>query len=1208
MSKEIYRIEIPIETKDDYSKGIEQAKKGVESLEKSAENAGKELSDLEKSAGKTGKESEKLGRSADKAGKDVDKLGTSSKGAAKGVEQVGGSSGRSEKQVSRFQRVVQRSHRVLQRMTGRRWQINLRAVDRASRVIRSVGRFASRVTERTYRTTIRALNMAGGVIRGVRRSLLSLPSMITIGLGIVGVGKLSGATVGSAMNFEDYGVSMDHWLDGDQKASDQLMEWMGRKADTTPFTSVDIFPAMTGAVNIAGNNMEEIKRLTSAAIDMASLTPGSTVEDAMQAIHNARMGEMTMMKRFGFNITKADYDSMGWEGFVDEIEKRFEGGALALSETARGQLNTLKGYMQSQFRSMGEGILEPMKPRLEGITRWLMDNEDKWGAWKNTVENAGRQASEWVFSKLETGFKHLRDNYLENEEFHKLNFEGKISFIMDDINRWWSNNGKPAISSWWNSTGQPMAEDLGTLMGKAMVKGVILAVKGGISTAFGMWSNTWDTAKEHGIFSKETGRSVVGSMGGTALLAGAGSLILHPVIKAAKGIFRSGGALLRGGKNIFTKATGRGGRTPSTPVPAQPGKSKGFRMPKLPKGLSKLADIGKRIPVLGTLLGGAALITAPKEEKAGAVGGIAGAASGSALGSVVPGIGNVVGGLVGGLAGAFGGEKAFDWIYKNFDKIKSVASDTGAWIGDKFSSGVGIVKDAWGDIGSWFSDTVWGPVKTGASSVGDFFGGMKDTISETLFSGGWWKGKWDDVKGWTSETLSDTSEWWNGIKQTASETIFSANWWFEQAGFVYGYLESTIFSGGWWIDKWETVKDWTEGTIFDGSWWMERWGSVMDWTSEKWESAIEIWESVKTSFAETVFSSDWWLGKWDNVKGWTQEKWDSAVVIWESVRTAFAETVFSADWWLGKWDLVKGWTQEKWDSAVTIWDSIKDKINETLFSSEWWMGKWESVKGWTQSKWDTFTSVWDSAKQKINESLFNKGWWSGKWQTVKGWAESAWDGIKGMASDLGDSFNKGRQKGQGSTANKTARNHGTISVARRTKVSPTYASGTNYHPGGPAIVGDGGGSELVQFPSGRTWLSPATDTLVDLPRGTKVLPHQETTKVLDRTRSNVIPFPIERTSQQSNRYIQQYNVPKYAEGIGKIDFDPVEYPSSSGSGSTVVYSGTHNEIGDTHVTVVVNASDVDTNDPDALAHQIADKVAGIVADKVEQVSSNMPAV
>src|SRR5699024_10861659 len=156
-------------------------------------------------------------------------------------------------------------------------------------------------------------------------------------------------------------------------------------------------------------------------------------------------------------------------------------------------------------------------------------------------------------------------------------------------------------------------------------------------------------------------------------------------------------------------------------------------------------------------------------------------------------------------------------------------------------------KDAWGGIGSWFSDTVWGPVKTGASSVGDFFGKMKDTISETIFSGGWWKGKWDDVKGWTSETLSDTSEWWKGIKQTASETLFSAGWWFEQAGFVYGYLESTIFSGGWWIDKWETVKDWTEGTIFDGSWWMEKWGSVMDWTSEKWESAIEIWESVKTS-------------------------------------------------------------------------------------------------------------------------------------------------------------------------------------------------------------------------------------------------------------------------------------------------------------------------------------------------------------------------
>ncbi|WP_139368012.1 phage tail tape measure protein [Priestia abyssalis] len=59
-----------------------------------------------------------------------------------------------------------------------------------------------------------------------------------------------------------------------------------------------------------------------------------------------------------------------------------------------------------------------------------------------------------------------------------------------------------------------------------------------------------------------------------------------------------------------------------------------------------------------------------------------------------------------------------------------------------------------------------------------------------------------------------------------------------------------------------------------------------------------------------------------------------------------------------------------------------------------------------------------------------------------------------------------------------------------------YAKGTNYHPGGLAIVGDGGGPELIRTPNGQIGLSPSTDTLVNLPSGTEVLPHRETQMLL----------------------------------------------------------------------------------------------------------------
>jgi hypothetical protein len=53
---------------------------------------------------------------------------------------------------------------------------------------------------------------------------------------------------------------------------------------------------------------------------------------------------------------------------------------------------------------------------------------------------------------------------------------------------------------------------------------------------------------------------------------------------------------------------------------------------------------------------------------------------------------------------------------------------------------------------------------------------------------------------------------------------------------------------------------------------------------------------------------------------------------------------------------------------------------------------------------------------------------------------------------------------------------------------PEYEKGTKGHTGGPAIVGDGGRAEMVIFPSGKIWKTPAKDTLVNLPRGTEILP------------------------------------------------------------------------------------------------------------------------
>jgi hypothetical protein len=52
---------------------------------------------------------------------------------------------------------------------------------------------------------------------------------------------------------------------------------------------------------------------------------------------------------------------------------------------------------------------------------------------------------------------------------------------------------------------------------------------------------------------------------------------------------------------------------------------------------------------------------------------------------------------------------------------------------------------------------------------------------------------------------------------------------------------------------------------------------------------------------------------------------------------------------------------------------------------------------------------------------------------------------------------------------------------------PQYAKGTDSHKGGLAVVGDGGRAEVITY-DGKSWVTPSTPTVVDLPKGASVMP------------------------------------------------------------------------------------------------------------------------
>ncbi|MCY8769707.1 phage tail tape measure protein [Bacillus inaquosorum] len=196
--------------------------------------------------------------------------------------------------------------------------------------------------------------------------------------------------------------------------------------------------------------------------------------------------------------------------------------------------------------------------------------------------------------------------------------------------------------------------------------------------------------------------------------------------------------------------------------------------------------------------------------------------------------------------------------------------------------------------------------------------------------------------------------------------------------------------------------------------------------------------------------------------------------------------------------LLKGNWKAAWNAVLGILKAIFSPIVKLVTN----MGKAISDK-WTYVKnkmalltfemkkkvMERFNSIVDGAKKlpgRIGDG-------------IKSMASKAVNGVKALGNKMIGGFegivNGLTQKG----INKVL---GLIGVDKKHYIPkleiPRYAKGTaaGGHPGGLAILGDGGGPELFRTPSGFTGLSPGRDTLFNLPKGTQVLPHNMTKKLI----------------------------------------------------------------------------------------------------------------
>lgn len=185
-------------------------------------------------------------------------------------------------------------------------------------------------------------------------------------------------------------------------------------------------------------------------------------------------------------------------------------------------------------------------------------------------------------------------------------------------------------------------------------------------------------------------------------------------------------------------------------------------------------------------------------------------------------------------------------------------------------------------------------------------------------------------------------------------------------------------------------------------------------------------------------------------------------MMWDGVKQIFSSGV----------GMVKNLVSNAADGIIKGWTYISKKVGDLAHSI------WKKVT-------DKFWDIVEAAKAlpgKIGDG-------------IKNMAHKAVSGVTSLANKLAGALGKG-VNGVIGGVNWVLDKIGLKDKHIPEWPVPKYAHGTGGHPGGPAILGDGKGAnagpEMYRTPSGHVGLSPATDTLMNLPKGTEVLSAKQT--------------------------------------------------------------------------------------------------------------------
>lgn len=314
-------------------------------------------------------------------------------------------------------------------------------------------------------------------------------------------------------------------------------------------------------------------------------------------------------------------------------------------------------------------------------------------------------------------------------------------------------------------------------------------------------------------------------------------------------------------------------------------------------------------------------------------------------------------------------------VYKNWDKISKFGKEVWANVKKFASDAAEAIKEKWGDITQWFSDT-WNNLKNGAKGLWDgTIQGAKDAVNSV-------KNAWNGVKEWFANlwkgTTSGLASAWDSVTTTLAPFVETIKSIFQPIleffSGLWGQVQ-TIFGSAW-----EIIKTVVMGPVLllidlitgDFNQFKEDFGMLWQTLATAIQTIVQTFVNIVVGFYSSFFQTV--VNIWTTIVNTIQSLW-GAFTTWV---VDMAKSIVDG--------IVNGWNAFK-QGTVDLWNATVQWVKDTWASFVQWVINsanaivngvkqgWENLKQGTIDLWNGMVNglkgIWDGLKQGVSDLIDN---------------------------------------------------------------------------------------------------------------------------------------------------------------------------------------------------------------------------------------------